>query len=177
MNRAFAAGVAVVLGLIAGAGLAQPDPLASLDGRFSANQAARGGQVFAGQCAACHTPLQAASLMLERSAGLRLADYHARLSRLMPPQSETRPSPAQFLDIIAYLAREAGARPGAQEASLEAGPWREAVVGVGARPRQSRAADAPTQEWASWRGSAQGLGYSPAAQIDRSNVGQLKIAL
>src|SRR3954468_11540745 len=143
--------------LAASATLAQTDGLAPLDGLFSADQAARGGQVFAGQCASCHTPSVAAALFLERSAGQTLADYHQKLSGLMPPQSEQRPSPAQFLDIIAYLSREAGAQSGAAAAGLTDPAWRQVRLAAGAKPRQASARlTAPNLEWKFWRGSPQG---------------------
>src|SRR5204862_1314151 len=103
--------------------------------------------------------------MLARGAGMTLADYHTRLSGLMPPQSSTRPTPAQFVDIIAYLSKEAGVTL-AQQAPGER--WREAAIGRGAkvRPPPKPVFDAPVMAWADWRGSPQGLGYSPAGQIN-----------
>src|SRR5690348_1814457 len=106
--------LSLAVALTASATLAQPDGIAPLDGLFSADQAVRGGRVFSAQCAGCHTPAQATALFLERSAGQTLADYHQKLSGLMPPQSEQRPSAAQFLDIIAYLSLQAGADADAQ---------------------------------------------------------------
>ncbi|HET9160505.1 MAG TPA: c-type cytochrome, partial [Caulobacteraceae bacterium] len=165
------------LALLAATAVAQPDPIAPLDRLFSADQAARGGQVFAGQCAACHTPAQAASLFVERSAGQTLADYHRKLSALMPPETDARPSPAQFVDIIAYLAGQAGAEPGPRAAALDDPAWRGVRLAAGARPRAVKVRlDAPNADWPYWRGTQEGLGYSPIAQIDRTNVSRLKIA-
>jgi quinoprotein glucose dehydrogenase len=172
-------GLAAAVGVAAMAvsAWARADALDRLDGLFGAEQAERGGQAFSGQCASCHTPSQAAGLFVQRSAGARLGDYHARLSGMMPPQSEVRPNAAQFLDIIAYLAREAGAKPGPRAAALDDPAWREARVAPGATVRQAAARlDAPMLEWRSWRGAPEGLGYSPASQIDRTNVSRLTVA-
>lgn len=171
-----AAAITALLALSAGGAVAQPDPVSALDGLFTAAQADRGGQTFAGQCAACHTPAQASQLMLDRSAGMKLADYRARLGDLMPPQSEIKPSAAQFLDIIAFLSRQAGAASGSETARLDGGRWRDAVVAKGAHVRGPIMAAATDLDWRFWRGSPLGLGYSSASQIDRTNVARLRVA-
>ena len=145
-----------------------------LNGAFSREQANRGAPVFAAQCASCHTPAQSVELMLARGAGSRLQDYHERLSQLMPPQSAIRPSPQQFLDIIAYLARTAGASAGASDIRIDQTAWRDVKIALtvpGAAQQQ-----AATLAWPTWRNDPQGTAYSPASQIDKTNVGKLEIA-
>ncbi len=68
----FAAFLAVSGLALASSAVAQPPGFES--GLFSRNQAARGQQLFAMHCAACHSDKQAAALMAERGAGQKLLD-------------------------------------------------------------------------------------------------------
>ena len=171
------AGLAAVLcGVLALAGIAaaQP-PMAGLDGAFTSEQATRGGQIFAGQCAACHLPADAAQKMLDRGAGMSLEAYHARLSQLMPPQSETRPTAQGYLDIIAYLARTAGAASGPKAADFTQSSWRGLALPAGAKVA-AKVSTVATLDWRAWRGDLGGTGYSPADQINAGNAGKLQVA-
>jgi glucose dehydrogenase len=159
--------------LLAQIAAAEPDG-GDLNGAFSREQANRGASVFGAQCTSCHTPAQAANLMLARGAGSRLQEYHQRLSQLMPPQSAIRPSPQQFLDLIAYLSRTAGAGYGTSDIGIDQRSWRDlkvALAATGAAKQQ-----APTLAWPAWRSDPQATAYSPASQIDRTNVSKLEIA-
>jgi glucose dehydrogenase len=167
---------AVICGALAMAGIATAQPtLGSLDGAFSSVQAARGGQIFAGQCAACHTPADAAQKMFERGSGMSLEAYHTRLGQLMPPQTETRPSSQGYLDIIAYLARTAGAATGARTAEVAQTSWRGLTLPTGGT-LIPKAAMAASLDWRAWRGDLAGTGYSPADQINAANVAKLEVA-
>ncbi len=155
-------------------GLAQQAPR-GFDRLFSAAQAERGAQIFAAQCATCHTPPQAAELMVKNGGGMTLVDYHARLSRLMPPQSVIQPTPQGYLDAIAFLARTAGTDMGANEAKVTDAGWRTASVpkAIASSKTATTAASLP---WTAWRGDNSGAAYSPADQINASNVGKLQVA-
>jgi quinoprotein glucose dehydrogenase len=151
------------------------------NGLFSRGQAARGQQLFATHCAACHSDQQAAKLMAERGGGQRLADYHATLSRLMPPQSTMKPGAQGFLDIIAHLARLNLASLGAADAVFADAGWRDARISSPANTSagpglKSTPPETPMMQWTAYRGDLSGAGYSAAALIDRSNVGKLQVA-
>jgi quinoprotein glucose dehydrogenase len=160
------------------AALAQGEPMRGLDGVFSRGQAARGSQLFASSCARCHNPTQAAQLLLTQGAGLPFADYHARLSILMPPEAAQRPSAQDYVDIFAHLMRTAGAAVGDIDAAPDAPAWIEARVpeGVVVDPTANIGNVAQAVEWPVYRGDNLGQGYSPAALIDRDNVDELAVA-
>lgn len=171
------------LALLAGAlgadgAAAQGRPVAPLDGLFSQAQAARGGQAFRAHCARCHDAQQAAQLFLAQGGGQGLAEYHQRLTILMPPESPVRPAAEDYVDIVAYLMAEAGARPGEADLGPRADQWAEAQIpaGISVDPATLLADIAPAVEWTSYRGDAGGTAYSSAALIDADNVADLDIA-
>jgi quinoprotein glucose dehydrogenase len=178
-----AALAAIALGTAAlaqgGPGGPARDPrLNGLDGLFSGGQAARGSQLFAASCARCHSPTQAAQLLLSQAAGQPFADYHARLMVLMPPEAAQRPTAQEYVDIVAHLMRTAGASAGEVDAAPDAAAWREARVpeGVVIDPTANIGAVAQAVEWPYYRGDSLGRAYSSANLIDRDNVGALDIA-
>lgn len=160
-----------------GSAVAQDRPLAAVDGLFSRAQAARGQQLFAATCARCHSPTQSAQLLLTQGGGQSLSDYHARLSTLMPPDVPVKPSAEDFVDILAYLVRTAGATPGDANAVLGEGAWLEASLptGVVIDPNATVANVALPVSWTAYRGDNMGQAYSTAALITPENVGELEI--
>jgi quinoprotein glucose dehydrogenase len=174
-----------VAAALAGAAHAQGGPggnpaLDPLDGLFSSAQAARGAQAFSANCARCHSPTQAAQLLLTQSADVPLGDYHTRLMALMPPDTSVKPEPQTYLDIVAHLVRTAGASAGQDDAMLDAAPeggWREAAVppGVVIDPDANIGNVALPVEWTAWRGANSGQGYSTAGLIGPDNVENLQI--
>jgi glucose dehydrogenase len=160
--------------LLAGVAMAQGPTFSN--GLFSRGQAARGEQLFSKHCATCHSDRQAGQLMAERGAGQTLADYHVRLSGLMPPQSTSKPTAQEYLDIIAHLARANQARLGDADAVYADAGWRAARIAAPAAGGMPVAVEVPSIEWRAYRGDTRGHGYSVAKQIDRSNVDKLKVA-
>jgi quinoprotein glucose dehydrogenase len=146
-----------------------------LDGLFSREQTDRGAQAFSGQCASCHTPTQASAYMMERSAGAGFAEYEAKLSQIMPPMTSEPPATQTFVDIMAFLAKTAGAAPGQTAATLETPALRAARFSIGAIAKAPLKPAGPNRDWLAWRGNAAGTGYSDADQIDASNVKSLRI--
>lgn len=146
------------------------------DGLFSGAQADRGGVLFNDECAACHTVRHAANLMVSRGGDTLFPDFHAKLSATMPPFSADKPEPQGYVDILAYLTRELGAREGASDATLHSPAFRAARIPSAASVVAS-ISQAPEQlEWHNWRGPLDGTGYSAADQIDASNVKSLRTA-
>lgn len=120
----------------------------------------------------------------------------------MPPGLGGTLSDAEYAAVLAHIMRENRARVGgplpADEEQLAALVLPPGEVGVGglstrvhplgptpaipdplasyAPVTQALLADPPPDEWPAWRRSHLGLGYSPLAQIDKSNVGRLTIA-
>ena len=143
---------------------------------FSRGQAARGQQLFAAHCTTCHSERQAAQLMAERGAGQSLLAYHAKLSQLMPPQSAVKPNAQGYLDIMARLAQTNLSPLGTDDAIYADVGWREGKVPV--PPAASTLPAVPqvaAMPWTAWRGDSRGMGYSPAALIDRTNVAKLRV--
>jgi quinoprotein glucose dehydrogenase len=174
-----ALGLAALAALaLGGAARAQDPGMSALDGLFSRGQAARGSQLFAAQCARCHSPSQAAQLLLTQGAGQPIADYHGRLSVLMPPETAQRPSAQDYIDIVAHLMRTAGTGVGELDATADAPAWRNARVpeGVVIDPTANIGSVAQAVEWPYYRGDSLGQGYSPAALITRDNVDELAVA-
>lgn len=143
---------------------------------FSSVQAARGERLFVDECSSCHTPAQAAELMRSRAGGTPLAEFHTRLSATMPPFSADRPEPQAYVDILGYLAQMLGSSLGPTDATLAGEAFRSArVPSTGTAPAVS-IAGTKHAEWRNWRGDLSGLAYSPADQINASNVKSLRTA-
>ncbi|CAN5223653.1 glucose/quinate/shikimate family membrane-bound PQQ-dependent dehydrogenase [soil metagenome] len=168
--------VLVVLCGLAG-GIAAAQPARPDSTTFSQAQASRGQQAFSAHCSVCHTETQAAQLFSERSANQTLGDYYTRLSSLMPPQSTVKPSPQDYLDIIARLASVNGAQFGAADAVYADAAWRRLPSSVAAARQAPTAAvlKAPTMEWTAYRGDTRGRAYAAADQINAGNVKRLKV--
>jgi quinoprotein glucose dehydrogenase len=154
----------------------QPRSFGAVDDLFSRPQATRGAGDFRTHCATCHTPAQAAQLMFDRGGGRPVFDYFNAYRDLMPPQSAQRPTAQGYVDIMAYLARTAGARMGASDVVLRDQAWRAAMLPAGVKVEAAAQQPAAALAWTQWRGDLAATAYSPATQIDRSNVGNLEIA-
>lgn len=146
------------------------------DGLFSRAQADRGQRLFADECTSCHTPAQAADLMVTGGGGAPFPEFHARLSSSMPPFTADRPEPQGYVDILAYLTRVLGAQPGAADVTLQSPAFRSATVPKTGATLAAAPKPPANLEWAHWRGSSEGTGYSPADQINAANVKNLRIA-
>ncbi len=182
MMRARMFGMAAAAGLLAGAAYAQDasqdGALERLDGTFSRAQAARGAQAFSANCARCHSPTQAAQLLLTQGGGQLLDAYHPRLYALMPPDVGVKPDAAVYADMMAFLMRTAGADAGGGEGGPGAAAWAEVQIpaGVVIDPDAHIGNVAQAVSWTAYRGSNLGQAYAPAGLIDADNVGELEIA-
>jgi len=150
---------------------------------FSREQAARGQKLFSAHCTACHSESKAATLMATRGEGLTLGSYYDFLSIMMPPQSTVKPSPQEYLDIMARLSAVTDALTvGDKEALYADAAWRAmrvpqpAVVNVRADGTKVVPKTLSATEWTAWRGDTRGLAYTAADQIDAINVRQLRVA-
>jgi glucose dehydrogenase len=132
--------------LVGGMTAAATVALAQVNDRTSPAAAAAGQGAFSQYCAACHTPGEAAGLMLRGAEDL--GELHQTLAETMPPAGLPRPNEAGYRNIVAFLSASAGgAESGGEQLA-----------------------------WSAWRGDSLGTGFSPARQIDAANAGELEIA-
>jgi mono/diheme cytochrome c family protein len=84
---------------------ARPDSLrSSLSGVFTAAQAKRGEQSYAGTCQSCHTPTElTGSSFLQHWGAHPLADLYLYLCQKMPQDNPGSLDPNDAADIVAYL--------------------------------------------------------------------------
>jgi mono/diheme cytochrome c family protein len=146
---------------------------ATSEGAFSKEQAQQGEHLFAAHCSQCHTQAQVADLAFERWNGQALGDLFERVTKTMPPEGE-KLNGQQYLDILASIFIQKGFTAGLKPALMGDAAWRQIVVQ--ADDRASEKTESQTLEWTAYRGNLLSQGYSPARQIDRENVGHLKIA-
>ena len=145
----------------------------SMNGAFSSEQAELGSHLFSANCSQCHTGIQVADLALARWNGRRLGDLFERVTKSMPPEG-AKLQEQQYLDILAWVFTQRGFAAGHQAMLTGDTAWRGIVIE--ANNPESTKADGSALEWTAYRGNLLSQGYSPADQIDRSNVRQLKIA-
>jgi len=82
-------------------------------GVFNAQQAARGEQVYAQNCSACHDAENYAGQSLQAKwGGFTLGDIYNDISVSMPPENPGGLSPEDYASIVAYLLQESGYAPG-----------------------------------------------------------------
>jgi len=143
------------------------------DGAFSKEQAELGAQLFAAHCSQCHTRVQVADLAFGRWNGRALGDLFERVTKTMPPEGE-KLREQQYLDILASIFIQKGFTAGNKPARLDDASWRGIVIE--ATNAESTKREGSPLEWTAYRGNLLSQAYSPADQIDRSNVRQLKIA-
>lgn len=100
----------------------QPTSEAAIwNGVFTQAQASRGKEVFEADCAACHggglaeAPSLTADPFLRNWEGHNLDRLYTKIRDEMPPGSAQSVSLARKLDVLAYILRENGFPPGAEE--------------------------------------------------------------
>lgn len=85
-------------------------------GVYSAGQAARGQDVFLGQCRSCHVPDAHASTMFQSVwNGRTLADLYRYLREQMPKSEPGTLSDQEYVDVLAYMLRLNRMPPGDAE--------------------------------------------------------------
>jgi len=101
----------------AGSASAQTAPERSTQtGVYTAAQASRGEETFAGICRSCHTPADySAPAFTNAWAGKPLSDLFSFLSQMMPKSDPGSLPPAEYAQIIAYLLKLNGMPAGTTE--------------------------------------------------------------
>ena len=89
------------------AALAQPPRDAARttrSGVYTAAQAERGAEVYAGMCRSCHAPASHTGVTFAKGwKGRPLADLFAYVSERMPKNDPGALAPEQYADVVAYL--------------------------------------------------------------------------
>ena len=182
------------------------------DGGFTADQVSAGFTVYARECGECHgvnldgveaPPLRGADF-LNGWAGQTTDELITYVEEAMPPGLGGSLSPQVYLNIVAYILAENGARPGdvalTSDATVMIGDaadvaeaQRAAREGETPRRRPSRFVnrevqqplsrvtdallqDPPPGDWLNWRRTRNSHGYSPLDQVTRDNVDDLQLS-
>ena len=76
----------------------------TLTGVYSAEQASRGEQVYAGMCKSCHTAASHTGVAFEKSwKGHQLSELFGYISTKMPKNEPGSLAPEEYVDVLAYL--------------------------------------------------------------------------
>ena len=182
------------------------------DGGFTVEQVAAGFTVYARQCGECHgvslegmeaPPLRGVDF-LNGWAGRTTDELFAYVRDEMPPGLGGSLSAQVYLNLVAYILAENGARAGDAPLTADAAVMignaadvaearRAAQEGETPRRRPSRFVnreveqrltpvtdallqDPPPGDWLSWRRTRNSHGYSPLDQVTRDNVDELQLA-
>jgi mono/diheme cytochrome c family protein len=79
-------------------------PRSTLSGVYSAEQATRGGDVYAGMCKSCHTAASHTGTTFDKLwSGRSLADLFGYISTKMPKNEPGSLAPEEYVDVLAYL--------------------------------------------------------------------------
>jgi mono/diheme cytochrome c family protein len=81
-----------------------PDGLTTLSGVYTAEQASRGKDVYAGACKSCHTPVSHTGATFNKWwRGKQLSDLFGFISTNMPKNDPGSLAPEDVADVTAYL--------------------------------------------------------------------------
>ena len=76
----------------------------TLTGVYSAEQASRGEQVYAGMCKSCHTTASHTGVAFQKSwDGHALSELYGYISTKMPKNEPGSLAPEEYADVLAYL--------------------------------------------------------------------------
>ena len=152
--------------------------------------------VYGSKCAACHgatmqgggaPALKGAAFMAKwgEAGEAALADY---IARAMPPGAAGSIDAVMAQQFAAYILQEnAGGGKAAEESATPALPKVEDDISREAEARLKTVADrvgpvtdamlqaVPKDDWLAWRGGAASLGFSALTQINKANVGKLRL--
>src|SRR5690242_18774967 len=76
----------------------------TLSGVYSAEQARRGSDLYAGRCRSCHAAASHTGVTFEKLwAGRSLSDLFGFISTQMPKNEPGSLAPEEYVDVLAYL--------------------------------------------------------------------------
>jgi S-disulfanyl-L-cysteine oxidoreductase SoxD len=101
----------------AGAQAAPRDPARTTrSGVYTAAQADRGADVYAGMCRSCHAPASHTGVVFSKAwKGRPLADLFTYVSERMPKNEPGSLAPEQYADVVAYMLKLNAMPPGPAE--------------------------------------------------------------
>ena len=146
------------------------------EGTYLAEQASRGGQVYAGKCAACHGENLAGIEMAPPLAGANfrqswekqpLLTLARRIKATMPPFAPNSLSAVQVTDLLSHLLKANEIRAGNVALSL---PISDRTASAAASVPKEKA------EWTTYGSDLASTRYSALDQIDKENFGKLQVA-
>ncbi len=172
---------------------------------FTAAQAARGRSAYAANCAMCHGAQLSGSpagpalndpAFRAQYHDIRPGALYAYIAGAMPSNAPGSLSPETYTDLAAYLFQANGFAPGdvafVPPAMTSQAPFfgpvrRDAIYDRVQAQRQAKLAQLrpvdeqtlrapPESDWLIWRRTYDAHGYSPLAQINRTNVRSLQVA-
>jgi S-disulfanyl-L-cysteine oxidoreductase SoxD len=99
---------------------AEPSKLTIYDGVFTAEQVETGQRLYVDECRACHGPAAGGStcpnligtVINEKYAGVPLSAYYTVMQTLMPKGRPGSLQDQEYADIMAFLLKMHGAKPG-----------------------------------------------------------------
>lgn len=97
---------------------AQGGVRSTMAGVYTADQAAKGKEVFAGTCSGCHTVAShSGAVFATRWIGRSLAEFYDYVSRLMPKSAPGTLSEDEYVWVTAYVLKLNGMPPSSRELS------------------------------------------------------------
>src|SRR5690348_11458345 len=88
----------------------------TLSGVYSAEQATRGSDLYAGRCKSCHAAASHTGVTFERLwSGHSLSDLFGFISTQMPKNEPGSLAPEEYADVLAYLLKLNEMPPGSAE--------------------------------------------------------------
>ena len=101
-------------------------PFTTLSGVYTAEQASRGKDVYAGVCRNCHVPASHTGLTFKKWwAGRLMSELYDYVSIRMPKNEPGSLAPEDYADVVAYLMKMNGMPAGKDELSSDVGDLRK----------------------------------------------------
>jgi mono/diheme cytochrome c family protein len=109
-----------------------------VSGSFSADQAARGEQVFRASCAACHEPtFHTGEQFMFSWKGRTLADYFKTVKTTMPEDNPAGLPNDDYVRVIAYIMKLNGYAPGSDSLSSDTLHLKRIRIGESREPQRT----------------------------------------
>ncbi len=122
----FAASVGLFLAVAQAARAQDEARVTTLDGVYTAEQAARGAEITESVCRECHEDEEFVGAFIRSWAGASVASLYDDIYSLMPEDQPGSLPPQQYADLIAYILQLNGLPPG----EIELGAARESLERV-----------------------------------------------
>src|SRR6187455_3174498 len=115
-------------------------------------------------------------LLYRRNRLLSALVAFAALATLASKLAAQAPAPQPTVELTEQQRLRAQSPGGGLTPGVELPTWPQSASRVGSPVTDTMLASPSPNDWLSWRGTRDGLGFSPLASIDKSNVGTLQLA-